>query len=224
MPNYCKVDMKIMGYKDNVDELLRILQNDDANYPHFCRIFEANEYMSEQFGVCKYIKLSIECAWSAYVCLFPGPFTYYDQITSKPEQFLEGDDWRRNVTNLLIETQRLHLMVQIKSYEPGMCFSEDYILVNGILVKDKESRYEEFYIDESNNFKEFCEEYRHDPEDLPFTEEEFNMAKSNGEYCIPDLEIPYVDQLPFPPKYLYYNLMYQVVDDNERYNKERNNN
>ena len=140
MPNYCFADIKVRGYKDNVDEFTRILQADyDYNTmefthkPHFFRIFDAHIVDEKLEGVMKTTWYSIECAWSVSCCMCNGPFSYYDE---NKERFIK-EYGAFYATNLQKCAQKLGLFIEIFSSEEGMEFNE-YMLYNnqGMKLRD----------------------------------------------------------------------------------------
>jgi hypothetical protein len=188
MPNYCTGFMNVRGRADCVDEFIAILQ---ANYsycpnlknngdhtwvadpknfthiPHFFRVFEA--YLMDDpvyhSAVYKSVSISIEVAWSVYSCMFPGAFTYYDDF--QKNHF--GDHFG---SNILIESKRLQLEIEIWSYESGMCFQEHYKICSGILVKDEEFNFKGLWLEDYSNYQEFLNDCNGDV--IPLSEQEFN--------------------------------------------------
>lgn len=182
MPNWCETAIKVKGYKPNVDEFIRIL-NADYDYrsmefshiPHLFRIFHVEEI---EYGIIPetdnivVAELYCECAWSAYVCMFPGKFTYYDSFKKDFSNFYG--------TNILRISKLLRLDIEIITKEPGMLFQEHYRIINGDLVLEKEDTFDYYYIDGYNNYQEYKEDYNN----TKLTENEFNNMKRNGEdYC-----------------------------------------
>ena len=145
--NNCFYDMKVVGKKENVDELIRILLYKNENL-YMYRIFSADVYEEWYSDGKYYVVLCGDVAWSVIS-------TMLKDITSN----------KSNLTNLQSETKRLTLSVEIFSSEPGMCFQEHFILSNGEIKVDECVDYTECYFDEmdwsGNSIEEkfalFCE-------------------------------------------------------------------
>lgn len=141
MPNYCDFTIRVKGYKRNVDEFIKIIQygyldKDDKPFgPHMFRIFDSNVYNEEVYGIQKTAYISGYCAWSVYCCMMPGALSYYN------ENFENGYEYG---TNLINESKRLNLFIEVCSEELGMEFGEYYRIDNGILCNSEE--YEAFSI------------------------------------------------------------------------------
>lgn len=206
MPNYCYYEMDVAGYRDNVYAFLTILKNDYNEGLHFYRVFEASPYDWTTHGVYKFLKIFGHCAWSVYCCMFKGNYTYYGNGIN--QQFFT-DKNRAYATHILEQCKRLNLSVEIKSHEPGIGFQEDYLILGGILAREQESPYYEFYFDEYNTFKEYCDDIGHKPEELPFTEQQFYELKADCGYYATNIKEN--DSIPYPPQYLCKQLMYKIV-------------
>lgn len=133
MANNCCFNMMVVGSKDNVKELAAIM-----NYEHpekkMCRIFSAYVYEEDTMPNGEYYaKISGDCAWSVYVCMFDGAHTYASQI-SDPE-----------VTTLPAESARLNLDIEVYSDEPGVGFAEHYRIINGVVKVFEEAELEEYW-------------------------------------------------------------------------------
>ena len=218
MPNYCDFDIHVVGYKDNVDELIRIMQNDSTDYKHFCRIFDCDVIDPKVYGVVKSVHLIGDCAWSTYLCLFPGLATYFSNLKENPNQFYEGNEWAKFVTNIVDECRRLNLSIDIHSFEPGMEFLEHYVLHNGNILIDHTDDYKDIYIDEYNTYDEMKEDYCiSDDNKMPISREEFNDAKATRNDSIESYTYSFPNIVAFPPKHLCNKVMYEVVkkDDSE---------
>ena len=144
MPNLCNFSMMVIGEEEKLDEFIEILHNDYDNL-HMFRIFEAYEEYREELDDNKMVcLLNGECAWSVFVCMFPGEYTYYDSEKDSPTK-----------TNILIESERLGLDIEIFSEECGMCFMEHYIIKSGELIVDEESTYKIFCTADYETVEEF---------------------------------------------------------------------
>lgn len=227
MPNICFFEMAIGGYYSAVDEFVKIMQN-DYDKIHFYRIFEAYPYGETTYGLYKKIYISGNCAWSIASCMLSyreplvqnreikiNQFTgyYYDAdmyeciknlYEHKMVQFLG--------TNLLEQTRRLGLTVEIYSNESGMSFCEHIkALPNGTYAYNKEGYYHEYYFGDVETYKDYLEEYCiDDPSTLPFDEEEFEMYKECGQEYEAESEFVFEDTIPTKPKYLGHNLFYKL--------------
>ena len=181
MANWCTAEIHVKGRKMDVDEFINIL---DAQYnyhtmtfshiPHFYRIFECDildEFDNDAF---KYSCILIECAWSVYSCLFDGPYTYYGD-------YKNDENHKNRHTNILEVSKKHNLEIEIYSEEPGMCFKEHYHIKNGELLIDEEFPFYEIYIDEYDNYEEFCKDYSQDACNS-ITEEVFNKAKKDDNF------------------------------------------
>lgn len=173
MPNICTGFMNVRGYKDNVDEFVKILQADysymrkdymkthnfdyildPSNFshiPHFFRVFQADLVKEEMVsGVFKGVTIDLEVAWSIWTCMFAGPHTYYDDMQKEHYN-------NHFASHILQESKRLQLEMEIWSYEPGMCFQEHYKICSGILVKNEEFKFN-YYCLEDMSYDEFKSE------------------------------------------------------------------
>lgn len=157
MPNICTANIIVRGRKDCVDEFINILNADYSYYnkkedgsidfsnnkwctdpknfthiPHFFRIFEVYDlYDYYASAVYKCVELNISCAWSVFVCMFPGKFSYYDNF----ERDHHGEHYG---TNIIEVSKRLQLEIEIWSREEGLEFQEHYKICSGVLVINQE--------------------------------------------------------------------------------------
>lgn len=165
MPNYCNYEMKVTGTKENVEEFITIIQADyhiekdgtcDCDR-HFWRVFEADVLKTGVQDNDYYAILAGHCAWSVYACMFDGEDTYNEDCKG------EGG------TSLGIETERLNLVVECFSEEPGCGFEEHYVFVNGKLIVDEVMEdYKEYDTTRFETVEEMNEHYG-----TSFTKEEF---------------------------------------------------
>ncbi len=187
MPNYCYFDMVVTGRKDNVNEFIRIMQNDYTK-THMFRIFEAEVYEREDVGLMSQVKLFGNCAWSVASCMLDGPITYYndyiDAIRRHPERYVGFGPG----THLRELSQKLKLAIEVYSEECGMCFCEWYYFKNGEFLEDQVGNYEEFPLSEYEDYQQFVADWRswrsdnsRNDELPPVTEEQFNQSKEYGE-------------------------------------------
>lgn len=186
MPNICTANLNIRGYKDNVDEFLKILQADYDYYKmefthnkHFYRVFQAEVYNDEIYGVTKFVSAFIECAWSVACCMFDDAYTYYNESTiiTKDMSYEDKEFAAQHIihsTCIEREAKRLNLDIEIISEEPGIGFREHYLFYEGDLKRDDCVSYEEYYIGDSNTKEEYEEDFGCK---IPLTEEEFQELK-----------------------------------------------
>lgn len=143
MPNYCSYTMRVTGRPEDVTIFVQELQTDYSydkegchevpkGLRHFCRVFDANEETFTIFRervdnkdvILKHMYISGDCAWSVVNCMCGGPYSYYNQLKDEYGK-------RSKATTLAFETARLNLIVELYSEEPGGCFSEHILFVNG---------------------------------------------------------------------------------------------
>lgn len=150
MPNYCNYQMKVVGKKENVEELIKIMK---ANYDYGTmkfdyerhmggRVFEAEDNGIEEIenGLHE-TYISGYCAWSVYSCMFDGDHTYYHNLKKN-----YGDQCRS--TTVPIESKKLNLDIEIYSEECGCCFQEHYLIRKGDIEVDDCVDWNEYCIDE----------------------------------------------------------------------------
>ena len=164
MPNYCDYSMRVQGKPEAVDEFVKIMQADyeydnDGNCNvdrHLWRVFEAYVDDSWMLKGIKTVSLSGYCAWSVHSCMCDGQFTYQSQ---RPNG---------NGTTLQAESERLQLAIEVYSSEPGCCFMEHFVFVNGEEKENECVEWQEFYTGDYDSVEEFNAEYG-----TNFTQEEF---------------------------------------------------
>lgn len=217
MPNYCNYRMKIAGRRDNVNAFIQIMKNEDYTKPHLYRVFEADLEYTEDYGLWMKAYVSGYCAWSVYSCMFPGPATYYgDDNNAKRQRYYEEQPDNYVIgTNIIKEARRLALTIEIYSEEPGMCFQEWYRVVCGEWVLDKSGEYNEWYLGEWNSYQDMQNDLGEDYK-IPFTEEEFKQAKLYDGECWTKREFEEPDTIPDNPVRLTKDVLYKVVDKNDK--------
>jgi hypothetical protein len=218
MPNICLAFITVRGRASCVDEFIAILQS-DYNYnrdsrngdyswcpdpknithvPHFFRVFDAYLFDDPVYhsAVYKCVTINIECAWSVYSCIFPGEHTYYNDF----ERDHHGEHFG---SNILIESKRLQLELEIWSYESGMCFQEHYKICSGVLIKDETFGFDVLWLEDYSNYNELKEKFKDDSR-LLISEEEFNERIQYKDYWYEyGLQEEITDFSPTdPPKYL----------------------
>ena len=228
MPNYCTGFMNVRGRADCIDEFIAILNANYSYYmdskngdytwcadpknfthtPHFFRVFSAI-LMDDPIwhsGVYKAASIQFEVAWSVYCCMFPGEWSYYDS-------FEKDHPGQHYGSNILIESKRLQLEIEIWSYEPGMCFQEHYKICSGILVRDETFSFKALWLEDYSNYEEFkkvCD----DPA-ITLTEQQFNERIKEENYWYEyGLQEENVDFLPEDePIYLANLVMVKTVKE-----------
>lgn len=209
MPNLCTGFINVRGRADCVDEFIAILQADyrycpnskNGDYtwiadpknmshiPHFFRVFEATLYDDPIYHsvIYKSASISIEVAWSVWTCMFDGPHTYYDD-------FQKNHFGNHFGSNILFESKRLQLEIEIWSYESGMCFQEHYKICSGILVKNEKFSFNILWLEDYSNYEEFKNECKYP---ITMTEKEFNeRIKCGNNYYEEGIREEDVDFLP----------------------------
>lgn len=164
MPNYCNYSMRIAGRQEDVDQFVKELQTNysyddyscsgiEEGLRHFCRVFSADVIYDEPIkfkinGDCyimlRDITISGDCAWSVASCMTDSPTSYYRQLKNE-----YGN--RSKATTLKLESKMLNLIIEVYSEEPGCCFSEHMLYVNGRKVIDDCVDYYETWEDEDGN-------------------------------------------------------------------------
>lgn len=142
MPNYCSYYMKVKGEKESCFKVLEILQRNynvtSEDEPHLWRVFDA--------GLCEeeedFITIYGNCAWSVYSCMFDGPHTY------------QSTDTTGKGTTITEISKELKVDIEITSEEPGLEFSEHYVIKHGNLVLEEEDKFQEFYVGEYTSLEE----------------------------------------------------------------------
>lgn len=170
MPNLCSYSMKVKGTPENVQEFIKIIQ---ANYSyengvcvdfktkepierHLWRVFDADIFDDETENNIRVIILTGSCAWSVHSCMCSGRGTY------------QSDNPNKNGTTLADESKRLNLSIEVFSEEPGMCFMEHYVYVNGKEIINECVDWNEYYVGDFETVEELNAEYN-----TNFTQEEF---------------------------------------------------
>lgn len=162
MPNYCDYSMKVTGYKDNVDEFIRIINYEYENGPYFARIFE-HDVVDEQInGVCKTAVIEGYLAWSVHCCMMPGSLSYY------------ADDSTGKLTNLIEQSKRLNLHLDVWGEETeGMFFQERYKIIDGVTTRDECRDIKCFDLSEFDSYQDMCNQIDYLGDCI--TENEFKM-------------------------------------------------
>ena len=214
MPNICIFEMRIRGYKDNVEEFYRIL-NADYNYNtlnfnhdrHFFRIFDVYPVMEDIYGVYKTLIVRGECAWSVYTCMFNGACTYYnnyigDRTVDRYDKF-KGKITKEELsladikcTHILRESKRLGLCIEIFTEESGMCFSEHYLMYNGILLRDEDHIFYSIFKEDYKSLEDINKEFN-----INMTKEQYDLYENEEIIDYTDYDIyVYNDKSKLPYK------------------------
>lgn len=185
MANDCFFMMKVTGTEQGIKRLWNAL---DATYhcepddpEHFWRIFDITNcnkkaqvkdhiYTEEWIG---------DCAWSTHSCMLDGSFTYQ-----------EGDTTGKGITLNRISAEE-HLIIEVYSSEPGMCFSEHILVVDGEFIINDETDYFEF---DSTIEPECLLKYGR----LNWTQEQINdYFKTNDTLVICERDFKYTDHTQY---------------------------
>ena len=174
MPNYCNYSMCVVGKKESIEEFIEVM-NAGYNYGtmefdydrQMFRVFEAvndeiEEYCDGRFQTI----INGYCAWSVRSCMFEDG--YYRDIKDRYPDNFRG-------TTLLLESEKLGIDIEVYSEEGGMCFQEHYVIIEGELVRDETTDWEEIWV-EGYETKEGAEEDL----GIEITDEEWSEGQSEG--------------------------------------------
>ena len=170
MPNYCNYSMKVVGTKQNIQEFIKVIQADYNYYDmtfsydrHMFRVFEAEHDEIEERADGRFeTVINGYCAWSVASCMFAAGY-YRDSQKSHPDNF-KG-------TTLDIESKNLNLDIEVYSEEPGCCFQEHYIIINGDIVCDECVDWYEYWVEEYESKEDAQEEL-----EIEITDEEWDTC------------------------------------------------
>ena len=158
MPNICDFSMQVTGKNKNILEFYNSL---DAEYDyynvkkipgkHFFRVSDLYIHDQEYIDLMKdpeeisSFKIDGECAWSVYNCMLPGKNTYYSDM-KKSIEASKRDPLNPTTpifhgTNLLIESQKLNLIIEVFSEEGGAGFHEHYVIKEGKFIIKESTKY-----------------------------------------------------------------------------------
>ncbi len=125
MANECDFKMRILGREQNVDELMTLLRyENNGTFRGFGHIWEIDIISEHRDNGLYCVDTAGACAWSIHSSLIDVPTTQ----------------------NILNESKRLGLAVEIYSKEPGFAFSEHYIIARGEMLREECIDYEEINI------------------------------------------------------------------------------
>lgn len=199
MANDCYFEMEVVGHKDSVDEFVRILKYESKSNIYFSRIFDADVYDEEKYGVRKKAYISGYCAWSVLCCMMDGAGTYYNDWVGSI-----GDTGR---SNIIIEARRLNLQIEILSTEPGMAFCEHVAVDRGNVLVNDTGQYTCYFVDDYHTYQELVDDLADGdanklPEDLD--EDMFNTLKEDGAYY-EHIELSMESMFPVKPNHMHIN-------------------
>jgi hypothetical protein len=179
MADDCMFFLKITGSKQNIEEMVQILQAKYKNAPsdplHLWRVHEArvNE-VREVNGAVYTAAITGTCAWSVYSCMCDGPNTYQAQFPDS------------NGTTLRKESERLRLVIKVDS---AVSRDERYFHESMLFVFGEERFFEtsyktEYWYDPAqfDTIEQFNEEYG-----LEATQQE--LADCGGYYNFKETEL-----------------------------------
>ena len=127
MANECDFKIRILGREQNVDELMTLLRYENkGTFRGFGHIWEIDETSEHRDNGLYCIDAAGTCAWSIHSSLIDVPTTQ----------------------NILTESKRLGLAIEIYSKEPGFAFSEHYIIARGEMLCEECLDYEEVNVQE----------------------------------------------------------------------------
>lgn len=139
MANNCFYNLKAVGKKESIKELIDMLNYQHKDGISFARIFSADvvdEWDLEDGRSAVWVYG--DCAWSVYSCMMEGEHTYYSSSKAKCP----------TLTTITLASAKLDLDVEIYSTEPGIGFAEHYLIKKGEIVISDETDYLECYFDE----------------------------------------------------------------------------
>lgn len=128
MANNCFYNMRIKGAEKDVKEFIDILTYKHPDKLHFARIFSAEIVQTDSRDNLYIADICGDCAWSVYSCMFTGPMSYYTSHHKADS----------TLSNISIESKRLHLDIEIYSTKIGMGFAEHYLIKQGFNKWKKE--------------------------------------------------------------------------------------
>lgn len=158
MANFCDFDMHIAGSKSGVEELIAMLSHKgDFKEDGLGRIFDLDvvEFEETQISGVYEATCGGDCAWSI-------------------KSSMRDDGIRER--SLESESERLGLVVEVFSSEPGNGFQEHLLIVKGEVVVDDCVDYKEHWIGGSASLEEYNRK-----NDTDFTPD---MVNEDGDVCI----------------------------------------
>lgn len=153
MANNCFFEMRITGKKENIDELIEMIHDRNVD-SDLGRVFSCDVSCEEEINGITYIDVVGDCAWSVENSMMPGCIGH----------------------NLVDESKRLNLVIEIYSSEYGNCFQEHILIIKGDIDENETVHYEEHWVSGYNSLKEYNED-----NETCFTED---MLNDNGDVVI----------------------------------------
>lgn len=131
MANVCNYSMTIKGELQDIKEFRKIMEDKHPDKLCFIRVLEDSIYDEKHLKTKdnKYIDTFYgECDWSVYTCMLDGENTYYNR-------YKDNKDANYKITNVLLESKRLNLEIEIYAEEYGCNFEEYFYIKNGELIE-----------------------------------------------------------------------------------------
>lgn len=159
MANNCLFDMRITGKEDAIKEFIAMLKWEGEfkenglgrTYSFYAEELEKTD-IPGVYSVTGYG----DCAWSV--------------LTAMCKEYM------KEAPSLESETERLGLVVEVYSSEPGCCFQEHYLFVKGDTVINECVDYEEHWVGDFDSLEEYNK-----ANDTNFTPD---MINDNDDVCI----------------------------------------
>ena len=165
MANVCCFTTKIVGKKENVEEITRMLQwKDEFKKQGLGRVYDFCITESDQLSDGTIMVLgSGSCAWSVWCAMM--------------------QEYRHPRPSLEPESERLGLVLEIYSEEPGCAFQEHYFINKGQLEIDETEEYHEFWKEgyDEEDWLEVLEKYELTEYDL--NDDGFIAVGGFEDYC-----------------------------------------
>lgn len=147
MPNYCMYEMRIQGNTHGVEKVIETLKADYDYYnnkfnsdKHLFRVFDADIMDDETVDGIRDVIINGSCAWSVFSCMMEGDGTYYSSCKAE-----YGDSFRG--TTLVELSKDYSVMIEVYGEECGCEFQEHYLIHNGEVLVEEETKYIELYKD-----------------------------------------------------------------------------
>jgi len=159
MANNCMYEMRVVGKnKENVEKFIEYMKSGynynamdfDAEYHIGGRVFEADTLGVEKEDGGYGATIIGDCAWSVWTCMMAGPHTYYNDLHKE-----YGDKCRS--LSLEVASAMLNLDIEVFSEEPGMAFSEHYLIKHGDVLISEETEYIEHWFECYGSMEDFIE-------------------------------------------------------------------
>ena len=161
MANYCAFDMRITGPEASIKEFVSMLRR-EGQFEHAglgrTYSFDVEDKIFSSTGLPGIFQVDGfgDCAWSVLTAM--------------------QKEYRGELPSLESETERLGLVVEVYSSEPGVGFQEHILIAKGDVIYADCVDYEEHYIEGADSLEAYNEE-----NDTDFTED---MINDDGDVCI----------------------------------------